>query len=201
MFYLIIFIAALQLTSTRAQAEEITINCDGKIYKYKKSFWSDPVVSIRTAAQWKSYCEEGGLQIYDKGAECTLKHEYEKDTYKEMVHNSKTVTKAKNIMKEDWAGHQRTASEMWTLWDGEVINKDGTIRTVLGIDEIDILSLDQYIKKYAPKIGQTYSVNTETLTIKTSRTYIIDFYLKKISRTIKDESTGDWSAKCELMPN
>ena len=58
--------------ATTTYAEEINIDCDGEVYKYKKSFWSDPIVSIRSSAQWKPYCEEGSLQTHDKGAECKL---------------------------------------------------------------------------------------------------------------------------------
>ena len=64
----------------------------------------------------------------------------------------------------------------------------------------DKLSLEQYIWEYAPTIGQPDRVKTETLTITTEQTYLIDFYLKEISRTIEDGSNGGWSKKCELMP-
>ena len=196
MFYLIIFIAALQSTSTRAQAEEITINCDGKIYKYKKSFWSDPVVSIRTSAQWKSYCEEGDLQIYDKGAICTVDYEYTVPVNETRTHSPETVRDKKKELR----GY-------WKLWNKcQKKEPPNTLNTfkycLLALPRDEYFSpMSEYVKKNTPIVGSPYVVKTADRLIQTEFVYVLDFYLLKLSRTIADGSTSDWSAKCELMPN
>jgi hypothetical protein len=53
---------------------------------------------------------------------------------------------------------------------------------------------------YTPKVGSSYQFQTGEDTITTSQTYLIDFYLKEISRTIEDGSNGGRSKKCQLLP-
>ena len=102
LFCLVLGLLMFGFFATETYAEEIIIDCDGEVYKYKKSFWSDPVVSVRSSAQWKPYCEQGSLQIHDKGAECELVYEYTKDVYETQIHTSKTVKNTGKELKEQW---------------------------------------------------------------------------------------------------
>ena len=180
--------------ATQIHAEEITIKCKDQIYKYKKSFWSDPVVSIRTSGQWKQICEEGSLQIHDKGAECRLGYEYVKPIFKTMIQNTKTVNEVKSTLKKEWNYHHKPKPKRPAHLDfGSPVYPNGR--------NPSDLTLNQYIDFYSPKIGETYQIKTSERTVTTSQTYIIDFYLLEMSRTIADGSHGGKSKKCDIVPN
>ena len=159
--------------TTETHAEETVIDCDGKVYKYKKSFWSDPAVSIRSSARWKPYCEEGSLQTHDKGAECKLGYEYFGPTYETRIQTSKNYKKLKNQFRKD----------------------SGACKSP------ECKYLNHLHQENLVPICETYQFTTGEINITTSQTYLIDFYLKEISRTIKDGSKGSWIKECELMPN
>ena len=164
--------------ATETYAEEIILDCDGEVYKYKKSFWSDPIVSIRSSAQWKLYCGEGKLKIHDKGSECEKTYEYVKQIYEDRIQTSQMFRKQKLYYTQLKSTCEKLVQGIKkTICQSELMFQD-------------IL-----------EVGSTFRVKTETLTITTEQTYLIDFYLKKISRTIEDSSNGGWSKKCELLPN
>jgi hypothetical protein len=195
MFYSIIVITALQLTSTRAQAEEITINCDGKIYKYRKSFWSDPTVAIRNSAQWKPYCEKGEAKIYDKGVVCKADYEYTVPVNETRTHSSETVRDKEKKLRDNWK-----------LWNKCQKKENYNLNTfkycLMALPRDEYFSpMSEYVKKNTPIVGSPYVVKTADRLIQTEFVYVLDFYLVKLSRTIADGSTSDWSTKCELMPN
>ena len=163
--------------SSQVCAEEIIIDCDGEVYKYKKSFWSDPVVSVRSSAQWKPYCEEGKLKIYDRGSECEKTYEYMKQIYEDRIQTSQMFRKEKLYFK-------KLKSTCEKLPQGQ--NKF-SCETELMFQDI-------------PEVGSTFQDFIDNQVLQTEQTYIIDFYLKEISRTIEDGSNGGWSKKCELLP-